>query len=131
MGVINLKVFILKAMITVSALLVATTATTQTSSLNTVITDGTQLFAEGIMIGWDVQVDGITLCNNPYVIGRYISCNKVVRVDGKSYQADTTTRVWPETNGVLGAMAIVNSKNQIACTGPTAWSREPVVYCNR
>lgn len=118
---------------TAALVLLATTsvATAQMPPLNTVITDGTRPFAEGVMTGWDLQVDGVTLCSNPYVIGRYITCGTALTISGKTYQADTTTRVWPETNGQLGAMAIVGNAGRIACTDPQSWSRGPTVFCNR
>jgi hypothetical protein len=120
-------------LMTTALVLLATTsvAMAQMPPLNTVITDGTHPFAEGVMTGWDLQVDGVTLCSNPYVIGRYITCGTALTISGKTYQADTTTRVWPETNGQLGAMAIVDSAGGIACTDPQSWSRGPTVFCNR
>jgi hypothetical protein len=103
----------------------------QMAPVNAYITDGTKDFAEGIMTGWELQVDGVTLCVSPYVIGRYITCNTVLKVDGKTYQANTETRVWPNTNGGLGAMVIVDAAGRIACSDPMTWARGPAVYCNR
>lgn len=106
-------------------------ATAQMAPVNAYITDGTKDFAEGVMTGWELQVDGVTLCVSPYVIGRYITCNTTLKIDGKTYQANTNTRVWPNTNGELGAMVIVDAAGRIACSDPMTWARGPAVYCNR
>jgi hypothetical protein len=110
---------------------ITATAQAQMAPLNTTITDGTDPFAEGVMTDWELQVDGISLCMNPYVIGRYITCKTTITVDGRTYQADTQTQVWPETNGELGAMVVLDNADRVACIDPMTWYRGPIVSCSR
>ncbi len=88
------------------------------AQVTTVITNGQQPFAEGILLGYVVQSGGRTLCADPYVIGRYISCSDTVRVDGQVWQAPSRQQVWAETNGTLGAMVVVDKAGRPVCQSP-------------
>ncbi len=77
---------------------------------NTVITDGRQPFAEGVLRGYEVQANGKSLCRDPIAYGRYIACS------GKS-----SKRVYVEVNGVLGAYIVVDRRGREVC-------RDPLVY---
>lgn len=77
------------------------------AQINTVVTDGTRAFAEGILSGYVVQVNGRTICKNPVVYGRYIACK------GKG-----SRRVRVETNGVLGAYVVVAPNGKLLCSDP-------------
>jgi hypothetical protein len=78
------------------------------AQVNTVVTDGVRPFAEGILSGYEVQADGRTICKNPIVYGRYISCK------GRG-----SRRVSVETNGVLGGYVVVAPHGKPLCSDPT------------
>lgn len=82
------------------------------AQVNTVITDGTQPFAEGVLEGYEVQADGRTLCRDPIAYGRYVACN------GRA-----TKPVWVETNGVLGAYIVVDQGGRQICEDPSVWKQ--------
>lgn len=82
------------------------------AQVNTVVTDGNQQFAEGVLVGYEVQVDGRTLCFNPVAHGRYISCS------GQAFQ-----QVWVESNGVLGAYIVVDPQGRQVCEDPAVWNQ--------
>lgn len=94
-------------------------ASTASAQVNSVITDGQRQFAEGILNGYFVQSDGKTICANPYVIGRYISCEAEVTDNGMTWRAEQHDQVWADTNGVLGGMIVINSNGKIVCSDPT------------
>lgn len=85
-------------------------AGTAFSQVNTIITDGDNAFAEGVLEGYEVQVAGSTICIDPVVFGRYIICNE--RSKGK---------VWVDGSGVLGAYVIVIDGIEI-CENPSAFN---------
>lgn len=87
--------------------------------LNTVVTNGQRDFAEGVLEGYFLQVDGVTLCANPYVIGKYVSCNSALKIAGRVYRAPAQ-RIWVKTNGQLGGMDVVDAEGRLRCTGPVA-----------
>jgi len=87
--------------------------------LNTVVTDGQRDFAEGVLEGYFLQDGGITLCKNPYVIGKYVSCQPALKIAGRVYDAPST-KVWIKTNGQLGGMDVIDAKGKLRCTGPVA-----------
>jgi len=91
------------------------------AQLNTVITDGRVPFAEGRLVGYIVQVDGIDICSDPHVIGRYISCLSEVRIGGRVWRARSRQPVWAETNGTLGAMIVVDAEQRERCQDPGVW----------
>lgn len=82
------------------------------AQVNTVITDGDQPFAEGVLVGYEVQVDGRTICSDPVAHGRYISCS-----------GQSLTRVWVESNGVLGAYIVVDPEGRQVCEDPAVWNQ--------
>ncbi len=90
--------------------------------LNTVVTDGKRDFAEGVLEGYFLQADSITLCANPYVIGKYVSCNPTLRIAGRVYRAPSK-KVWVKTNGLLGGMDVVDAQGKVRCTGPVSSNR--------
>jgi len=87
------------------------------AEVKTVITDGERPFAEGSLEGYFVQADGRTVCSNPYVIGKYISCSKSISVAGQVWTAPPGI-VWAETNGILGAMVVVDASGRVLCDSP-------------
>jgi hypothetical protein len=89
------------------------------AQVNSLVTDGSRPFAEGILTGYTVQDGGRTVCTDPYVIGQYISCIDTVRIDGNEWRAGSTKRVRVDTNGVLGAMIVINAKGRVLCSDPT------------
>jgi hypothetical protein len=88
------------------------------AQVNSLVTDGSRPFAEGILKGYIVQDGGKAICTDPYVIGRYISCIDTVRIDGNEWRAERKTRVWVDTNGVLGAMIVIDAKGRVVCSDP-------------
>lgn len=82
------------------------------AQINTVITDGSRPFSEGVLVGYEVQMDGRALCTNPVVHGRYIACN-----------GQATKQVWVESNGVLGAYIVVDSEGRQVCENPMIWNQ--------
>jgi hypothetical protein len=65
-----------------------------------------------------VQAGTKTLCSDPYVIGQYISCVDNVSIDGNEWHAEGKKQVWVDTNGVLGAMIVIDAKGRIVCEDP-------------
>lgn len=98
--------------------LIASTASSM-DYLNTVVTDGKRDFAEGVLEGYFLQADGITLCTNPYVIGKHISCNSALQIAGHVYRAPSI-KVWVKTNGQLGGMDVIDAQGKVRCTGPVS-----------
>ena len=82
------------------------------AQVNTVITNGSQPFAEGVLVGYEVQVNGRTLCANPIAYGRYIACN-----------GQASKQVWVESNGVLGAYIVLNREGRQICENPAVWNQ--------
>jgi hypothetical protein len=105
---------VLRVLVTLFTLL-----STASAQVNVGITDGQRQFAEGILDGYFVQSDGRTICANPYVIGRYISCEAVVTDNGITWRAGHHDQVWADTNGVLGGMVVIDSNGTILCSDPT------------
>lgn len=101
--------------------------------VNAMVTDGTRNFAEGVLEGYYLQVNGQTLCTNPYVIGKYVSCVPSLNIAGRVYSAPKT-RVWIDTNGQLGGMDVVNAQGSVVCTGPFSSNAfqgpDNFIYCN-
>jgi hypothetical protein len=87
--------------------------------MNTVVTDGQRDFAEGVLQGYHLQVGGVTLCKNPYAIGKYISCMPALKIGGQVYRAPAA-KVWVKSNGQLGAMDVIDANGRLRCTGPVA-----------
>ena len=104
------------------------------AQVNTLVTDGSVPFAEGVLEDYVVQADGAAICSNPHVIGRYISCKDEVSDKGMVWRAQSHQRVWVETNGTLGAMIVVDQSGSQICSDPSAWNkfRGPISYivCN-
>jgi hypothetical protein len=100
--------------------------------LNTVVTNGHQDFAEGVLEGYFLQIDGVTLCANPYVIGKYVSCNSALTIAGRVYRAPAE-KVWIKTNGQLGGMDVIDAQGRLRCTGPVASNEfrgpDSYLYC--
>lgn len=100
------------------------------AQLNTVITNGSKPFAEGVLKGYVIQADGTASCADPYVIGRYISCNDQVSAAGIIWRVPSRQRVWAETNGTLGGMIVVGKDGSEICHDPEVWNqfRGPLSY---
>lgn len=100
--------------------------------LNTVVTDGKRDFAEGVLEGYFLQADGVTLCANPYKIGKYVSCNAALQIAGRIYRAPAQ-RVWVRTNGQLGGVDVIDAQGTLRCTGPVASNKfrgpDSYLYC--
>lgn len=109
-------------------------APSASAQMNTVITDGGSPFAEGVLNGYVVQANGQVICNDPFVIGRYISCRDQISRDGMTWHASSHQQVWVETNGVLGAVIVVDRNGSTVCQDPMVWNqfRGPLSYivCN-
>lgn len=75
--------------------------------VNAVVTDGQTQFAQGELTNYVVQVDGVTLCENPVAYGRFIACS-----------GTSSTQVWVDTNGVLGAYIVVDHDGRQICSDP-------------
>lgn len=93
------------------------------AEVNAVITDGRAPFAEGVLTGYVVQARGRAVCKNPYAVGRYISCKNEVTVGGTKYRAPREKPVWADTNGVLGAMIVIDSKGNEICKNPVVYNQ--------
>lgn len=98
--------------------LIASTANSM-EYLNTVVTDGQRDFAEGVLEGYFLQADGVTLCANPYVIGKYVSCNSALKIGERVYRAPSK-KVRVKTNGQLGGMDVIDAEGKVRCTGPVS-----------
>ncbi len=125
----------MKLIMAICTVFIGNFAQAQSQPLMTVITDGNRPFAEGTMTGYIVQVDGLTLCTDPYVIGRYISCLPTITVDGQTWTVEKTGQVWAETNGMLGGMMILDNAGRPACSDPMTSIQfrgpDSYVYCHR
>ena len=75
--------------------------------VNAVVTDGQMQFAHGELTNYIVQVDGVTLCENPIAYGRYIACSGA-----------SSKQVWVNTNGVLGTYVVVDEQGRQMCSDP-------------
>lgn len=73
---------------------------------------------EGILNGYFVQVGGEDICRNPYVIGRYITCQDHVKVGSRTISAQNHQQVWFNTNGYAEGMAVIGLDGGELCTGP-------------
>lgn len=102
-----------------TALMLCSYGMAVSAQVNSLVTDGNRPFAEGILTGYIVQDGGRTVCTDPYVIGRYISCTDIIRMDGNEWRAESTAQVWVDTNGVLGAMIVIDAKGHVVCSDPT------------
>ncbi len=87
------------------------------AEVNVVVTDGTGRFSEGKLEGFVVQQEGKTICAEPFVIGKYISCHDSISVNGQVWKAPLKP-VWAETSGILGAMVVVNADGAVVCESP-------------
>jgi len=118
----------MKAIICVAAFFAGTAAVF--AQVNTVITDGTAPFAEGILKDYVVQANGADICATPYVIGRYVSCRNQVTAGGETWVVPSKQRVWVETNGTLGGMIVVDENGRDICSDPQVWNqfRGPLSY---
>ncbi|WP_137109338.1 hypothetical protein [Rhodobacter sp. SY28-1] len=88
------------------------------ADVNAVVTDGTGRFSEGRLEGYVVQAKGTTICHDPYAIGKYISCTRSLAVAGQVWSAPSK-QVWINTNGVLGAMVVVDETGAAICESPS------------
>jgi hypothetical protein len=88
------------------------------ADVNVVVTDGSGRFSEGKLEGYVVQARGETICQNPYAIGKYISCERSLAVAGQVWTAPPK-QVWVDTNGVLGAMVVVDERGAALCESPS------------
>ncbi|MZR14576.1 hypothetical protein GQE99_16270 [Maritimibacter sp. DP07] len=103
----------------VAATLIGVPASAQ-SHVNAVVTDGQSQFAEGVLQGYFLQgADGATLCADPYVIGKYVSCAPALQINGRVYRAPDK-KVWVHTNGQLGGMDVLDAQGRRVCTDPVA-----------
>lgn len=105
------------------------------AQVTAVVTDGLRPFAEGVLQSYHVQAGGRTICTDPYVIGRYISCTDSVRAAGQTWVAESRKKVWIETNGILGGMVVIDANGRTICDDPMVWNqfRGPTSYiqCDR
>jgi len=82
------------------------------AQVNASITDATGgAYIEGVLMGYTVQANGQTICDDPIAYGRYIACS------GKS-----SHRVWVDANGTLGAYVVVNENGQALCNDPAVYN---------
>ena len=105
------------------------------AQVNAGISDGeNKLFAEGVLTGHVVQDAGTFICDNPFVIGRYISCAPRISVQGNVFEAPDSRPVWLTTSGVLGGYAVIDVDGRIVCEDPVGYPqfRGPTSYitCN-
>lgn len=106
----------MKKLIVASMFLVLSSSVS--AQVNSLVTDGKRPFAEGVLTGYIVQDGNKTLCNDPYVIGQYVSCAEEVLIAGNKWKAQSKKQVWVDTNGVLGAMIVVDAKGRVICKDP-------------
>ncbi|WP_146038063.1 hypothetical protein [Tabrizicola aquatica] len=88
------------------------------AQVNSLVTDGKRPFSEGVLKGYIVQNGNKTLCKDPYVIGQHISCAEEISIDGNHWKSESKKQVWVDTNGVLGAMIVVDAKGRVICRDP-------------
>lgn len=88
------------------------------AQVNAVISDGQRDFAEGVLRGYVLQAGGVTLCADPWVIGRHISCTGRLRLGGQVWSAPDARAVQATTNGHLGGMAVVDGQGRVICESP-------------
>ena len=110
----------MKRLIIISSLIASTTVAL--AQANAVVTDGQQLFAEGVLLGYQVQDSSGTICSNPYVVGKYISCKKTITISGETFTAKSKKKVWVDTNGTLGAMVVIDKNGRKICSDPSVWN---------
>lgn len=98
-------------------------ATVAMAQVNAVVTNGETPFAEGVLKDYVIQVSGRAICSHPFAIGRYISCKDHVRAAGMVWHVPSDQQVWVDTNGVLGAMIVMDENGNEACHDPVVWNK--------
>ena len=87
------------------------------------ITNGKVSPAEGVLNGYFVQADGSTICINPFVFGRHISCSQSVHANGVVHVAESYQQVWVTDRGTLDGYALWDNDGNLLCEGPMVWTQ--------
>lgn len=92
--------------------------------------EDTELNAEGILSGHTVQANGGTICDDPYAIGRYISCTPELTIRGETFTASEDNQVWVSTSGYLNGYFVVDADGETICADPRSYPhfRSPTSY---
>lgn len=95
------------------------------------IADGdSELNAEGILSGHTVTANDGILCDDPYAIGRYISCTPEITIQGETFTANANNQVWVSTSGFLNGYSVLDADGDIVCPDPRTYPhfRGPTSY---